>query len=247
MVKIQLIKVGDTYPLECEKLERIGARSSIWTVHSTCDVFNPDILNQHDTGWLSDADFLSLAKGPNGADLSVAIVNMGLENNYFSRPITEKLIVISIADIETLNMHEGISVEMFLARFLYAFATMFRACNDRLPTYQQVEELMGKNPQGCLFDMCRTKPRIAMFFRQPYLSPEACVFLRKHSLPEDFISSLQNEIKGLRIGQYYRIKDWLKAHPIAAMVFAFLGATLSGILGNYVYGIICHTLPFAGR
>ncbi|MCX6162915.1 MAG: hypothetical protein NTV87_16465, partial [Ignavibacteriae bacterium] len=111
--------------------------------------------------------------------------------------------------------------------------------------YQQANELMQINATGCLFDKCLYKPQIAMFFRQPILSPAALTLLTAMALPKNFLADLQKAINKLKIGRYYKLKDWFKKNPITAIVITFLiGFIFSELLGNYIYDLIHDFLPF---
>ena len=241
MTKIELIQLGDTYPVDFQKIQKFGDSSSIFKVVAISENNNAEILNR-ETVRLSDNDFSFLTTRQTVADFSVVIVNRPLQGNYFSRPISEKLIVVSIFDIETLNIHEGISVEMYITRFLLAFSTIFQAYSG---LSQQATELMQPNATGCLFDKSIYKPQIAIFFRQPKLSPAAINLLNSKTLPQNFLTDLQNDIKKLKIGTYYKLKDWLKENPIWAISITFLiGLIFSELLGNYTYDLIHDCLPF---
>ena len=241
MTNIEIIQLGDTYPVDFQKIQNFGDSSSIFSVFAISENNNAEILNR-ETLRLSDNDFAFLTIRQSFADFSVVIVNRPLEDNYFTRRISESLIVVSIFDIEALNIHEGISVEMYLIRFLIAFSTIYKAY-DGLSI--QATELMQTNATGCLFDRAIFKPQIAIFFRQPKISPAVITLLQNTTLPRDFLSALQNEIKRLKIGHYYRLKDWLKENPIKAIAITFLiGLIFSELLGNYIYDLIHDCLPF---
>ena len=241
MTKIELIQLGDTYPVDFQKIQKFGYESTIFKIETISENNNSAILNR-DTVRLSDVDFNFLTNRQVTSDFSVVLVNRPLEGNYFSRPISEKLIVISIFDIESLNIHEGISVEMYIIRFLLAFSTIYKTYNG---LSNQAQELMQSNATGCLFDKSIYKPQIAIFFRQPKLSPSVINTLNGKTLPKNFVADLQIEIKKLKIGTYYRLVDWLKENPKKAILITFLiGLIFSELLGNYIYDLIHDHLPF---
>jgi hypothetical protein len=241
MIKIELIQFGDTYPVNYQKIENFGNNSSIFKIINILENKNHEILNSEILR-ISDENFKFLTNIKTDADFSVIIVNRPLDGNYFSRRISNKLIVISIFGIETLNIHEGISLEMYILRFLLAFTTIYNVYNG-LPI--NANELMQKNPTGCLFDMCIYKPQISFFFRNPKLSSAVVNTLTSKTLPKNFLNNLKKEIKLLKIGNYYQLTDWLKENPKKAIFFTFLiGLIFSELLGNYIYDLISKFLPF---
>ncbi len=238
--------MGDTYPVDYKKLKATGDSSALFSILKKVEFPNPNILNRQNSFRLIDNDFNFLIDRHTSADFSVVIVNRPLEGDFFSRRISDKLIAVSVFEIDALNIHEGIKVEMFLTRFIYGFVTIYLCFNNSLPTNGTVAELelIQMEAKGCLFDFCRYKPQVALFFRQPKISPEAITKLRTKPLPENFIEALNKEIQKLKIGRYYKIKDGLKENPVTAILMTFfVGLIFSELLGNYIYDLIHDCLP----
>jgi len=241
MVKIELLILGDIYPVNLNKIKSFSDNSKIFKITEHSEILNPEILNGQSIRLL-DNDFNGFLNNSTNYDFRVIVVNRPLENNLFTRRISTNLITISIFDIGSLNMQEGISVEMYINRFLLAFTTIFKFYRGFPPNEI---DLIRKNATGCLFDLCIFKPQIAMFFRTPKLSSESISLLERGELPTGFIENLKKDIKKLKIGNYYVLKDWLKENPIKAIIITFLiGFVFSEILGNYVYDLIHPHLPF---
>ena len=240
-IKIVLIQLGDTYPVDYKKIQKFGEGSSVFKIIDILDSPNAQILNEN-PHQLTDQDFNNLIDINSDHHFSVVIVNRPLEGNYFTRIISDKQIVVSIFEIEKLDIHEGISVEMYIIRFLFAFSTIFQAFK-KIPLNEC--ELMQNNATGCLFDKSIFKPQIAIFFRKPKISSAAINVLNSKTLPKNFLNDLQHEIKKLKIGTYYDIKDWLKKNPIWAILIIYLVEIIfSEILGNYAFNLIQDFLPF---
>lgn len=244
MIQIDIIEVGDTYPVDYKKLKLIGKQSDIFKILNKIELPNPNITKSDNNYTLMDTDFGFLEDRETTANFSVAIVNRPLEGNFFSRRINDKLLVVSIFQIETLNIHEGINLEMYLSRFIYGFITIFLSNNNSLPTTTDLID-PNRNASGCLLDFCLYKSQVAMFFRNPQISPEALTILRRKPLPENFVNSLNKEIQNLKIGLYFRLMDWLKVNPIKSILLTFfVGLIFSELLGNYIYESIHDYLPF---
>jgi hypothetical protein len=240
MTTIQIILLGDTYPLSIDKLKKLINKSAIFSIETELQIHNSELLSANVFKPLTDNEISHLSINDSLSTLSIVIVNRPLEANYFSRPISERLIAVSIHDLESLNMHEGITLEMYLSRFIYGFATIYKAFNNRLPTsLEMMQSKLMQDGRGCLFDKCMYKPQVALFFKQPKLSIEAIAVLRTKALPINFIETLNKEIKRLRIGKYYVIRDWSKSNPVTAIILTFLiGFVFSELLGNFVYDLI---------
>lgn len=237
---VDLLVVGDVYPLNPQKLDSIGKRSNIFSLN-IINVTSPGILQNLLGGSkeviVPTANFLSLAQKKSTSHFSVIVIDRRLEGNYFSIPISDKLIVVSISDLDKLNLHEGITLEMYLTRFIYAFVVIYIFEGRTIPNGNT--KLVHPESVGCLFDFCLDKSDVAKFFRNPKLCEGTTALLRQSEETNKVLSSLIKEIKQLKIGVYYRIRDWLKLNPIIALIISFLvNSILSGVLTNLISSII---------
>lgn len=234
MAVIQLIPLGDIYPLDINTIANFGKKSGVFEIEtSDFNIHNNQILSQFPTTLL-DSSFNDFDYQLNSADFIVVLVNRELENNYFSRLLPGKpIVVVTIFGIESLNIHEGISYEMYVNRLLLAFSTMFKVYGPF--SNQLAGNLMQLNTTGCLFDMGIHKPDIAKFFRNPHLSENVKNIIGDKA----YIKKLERASKKLEIGSFYKIKDWLKENPIKGLIFTFLISFIfSGLLGNFIYDLI---------
>lgn len=232
MIKIKITVVGDIYPLDCDKLISTSRNSKIFHfIPDWQENRNPDFLSKHELA-LYDSDFQYLKNEKTDADFILVLVNRRLEGNYISRVISDKLIVVTIFEIESLNIHEGISLEQYILRLSYGFATIFIAYKGLKP---EAIELMQNNATGCLFDKAIFKPEIAKFFRNPHLSVAVKAKLETKILPRDYVKTLETEIKKLKIGNYYNIRDYFKKNSLVATIAALFIGLMLDVLGNYLY------------
>lgn len=240
MATIKLIQLGDIYPVNLIKVQNSGNRSGVFNIININENQNAEILNRNFR--IDDFDFNPFIENNGAQDFSVIIINRPLENDYFTRRISEKLIVISTFNIETLGIHEGISIENYIVRFLLAFSVIFQISNRALP---EETNIIQNNSTGCLFDKCIYKPDVAKFFRNPHLSTNALAVLNTQNLPQNFVKNLQKEIKKLKISRYYNVSNWLKKNPLLAIIITyFIGFVFSGLTVSYIYELICPYLPF---
>jgi hypothetical protein len=240
MAVIQLIPLGDIYPLDINTIANFGKKSGVFEIEiSDFNIHNNQILSQFPTTLL-DSSFNDFDYQLNSADFIVVLVNRELENNYFSRLLPDRpIVVVTIFGIESLNIHEGISYEMYLNRLLLAFSTIYKVYG--LLSYELAGNLMQLDTRGCLFDMGIHKPDIAKFFRNPHLSEEVKKILSDNGINNnnDYLIKLERAIKKLEIGSFYKIKDWLKENPMKGLIFTFLISFIfSGLLGNFIYDLI---------
>jgi hypothetical protein len=235
-MKIDIITLGDIYPVNIDKIKNYIKKSTLFSINTIEEIRNPIDINIENY-YISDNEFQNLGNRKTNSNFTIGIIDKPLEGNYFSRRISDKLIVISVHNIEILNIHDGIDTEMYIMRFIYAFVTIYSAFGNKLP--ESAIEIMNKNSSGCLFDFCQYKPDVVKFFRNPHLSSGSMAFLETRTLPQFFIKKLSKEIKKLKIARYYTLIFWLKKNPILSIIVTFLLSFIfNELLGNYIYDLI---------
>ncbi len=233
-IQIHIHLLGDTYPLAIDKI-----RSHIFdiVVEST---INNQFLNLHPTIILDDHFRQNFSKNKD-SDFTVLIVNRQLENNFFTRYIDENLLVMSIFEIEKLYLSDGITIEMYVERYLLAFATMYTVFEK---ITEEADELVQKNSTGCLFDGAIYKPDVIKFFRKPMLCNNVINIITEKK-QSAFLVKLLKEIKSLKIGRYHAISKWVTKKPIVSLFIAYSGSLVfNELVGNVLYDLIKKLLGF---
>jgi len=83
MAVIQLVQLGDIYPLDINKIVSFGKKSDVFEIKpSNFNIHNNQILSRFPT-ILLDSSFNDFDYQLNGDDFIVVIVNRELEDNYF--------------------------------------------------------------------------------------------------------------------------------------------------------------------
>jgi hypothetical protein len=227
-IQIQIHLLGDTYPLVADKI-----RSNIFDLKVETTI-NNEFLNLHPTIIL-DEDVRNNFIKNKGTDFTVLIVNRQLENNFFTRYIDENLLVMSIFEIEKLYLSDGITIEMYVERYLLAFATMYTVFGK---ITEEAGVLVQINSTGCLFDGAIYKPDVIKFFREPMLCDNVVkIILDKKQ--DAYLKKLTTEIKALKIGRYHAISKWVTKKPIVSLFIAYSASLVfNELVGNVLYDLI---------
>ncbi len=235
MITIQLIQIGHNDLINLKDFVYSRNNSSVFRFDTKIlENLNADFLNKPElTIHNTELETVSIS---DITSFNIGIVNRPLDGNWFSQPINDRFIVVSTFDFDSLEIHEGISIENYLLRFAYAFSIIYSAYNGFRP---DSAALMQDNITGCLFDRAIYKKQIATFFNNPHISIAAKNILESKTLDRQLIPNVESEVKGLKISCYYRYADWMKRHPIIATIIIFLGAfVLYEIGGNFIYDLI---------
>lgn len=232
MITIKLIQIGHNDQINLENLVANRNLSNVFRFETgILKNLNANFLNKEELTVLDSE--LATIQVSSEVSFNIGIIHRPLQQNYFSRPINDKFIVVSTFDFENLELHEGISIENYLLRFAYAFSVIHSAYNG---LRQEAAALMQDNITGCLFDKAIYKKQIATFFHNPHISIASKNTLNSKTLDGQIISNVETEIKGLKISWFYRYADWMKRHPIGATIIIFLTSfVLQEIGGNFIY------------
>ena len=133
-VKIKLITIGHL-PLHLN-LGQVSAWSSdvyelvgeIENFALRCDSDGPD--------WAFSDDLLRAQLPAHaGADFLLAIVNVPIESNWYSRRLGSNQIVFTFSQIREFLIWENIPLENAILRVLYAYTLLFRRSGNRVPSF----------------------------------------------------------------------------------------------------------------
>ena len=232
-VKIRLLKLGYVPDLDLNKLKFLINRSKVFCVSEFDSVENVKFTGSS----VNINDLKGIYNKSDKADFTIGIVSKELEGNYFSKPyLDEKLILLSIKDFKYFTQVNKITPEKFAVRFIYGFVSMFIAYGNKLPAEIEVvkDELIQRDFQGCLFDLCLNKQDSLEFFNNPKISVGALKVLKSKILPEGFLKQLQTEINWLRISLFERLSKWIINRPIISMMLVFTVGLVSNVLSSII-------------
>jgi len=201
----------------------------------TCDSDGPD--------WAFTDEALEnvLPKNFNG-ELLIAIVNVPIELNWYSRRLSANRVVFSFHEIKEILRFSNIPLENVIYRLLYAYTLLYKRSGNRIPANAEHTNFTHDETRGCLFDMNGIKTDVVYSCHNPVICPDCIERLRREKVSDETIAQCQSEIRRIRKALFYRITDFIKQHPlwslaISAATAIILGA-LGSVLGSYVYEAI---------
>lgn len=182
-----------------------------------------------------------LPKKFNG-DFLIAIVNVPIELNWYSRRLSENRVVFSFHEIKEILRFSHIPLENVICRLLYAYTLLYKRSGNRIPENTENTNFTHDETRGCLFDMNGIKTDVIYSCHNPVVCPDCVERLRREKVTDETIAKCQSEIRRIRKALFYRISDFIKQHPlwslaISAATAIILGA-LGSVLGSYVYEAI---------
>ena len=172
----------------------------------------------------------------------VALVNVPIEFNWYSRRLSANRVVFSFHEIKEILRFSNIPLENVIYRLLYAYTLLYKRSGNRIPETAEHTNFTHDETRGCLFDMNGIKTDVVYSCHNPVICPDCVERLRREKVSDETIAKCQSEIRRIRKVLFYRITDFIKQHPlwslaISAATAIILGA-LGSVLGSYVYEAI---------
>jgi hypothetical protein len=215
-------------------------KSKIFKINSVSEIHHiPNSENSVNWQHLSDDIVRTSIKRDDNARITMAITEYSLEANYYMRMVDKRLIIISFFEVGDILRHNDIPVENFILRNIYKIVTLTHAYPALPNTSDGIPDIIHEETRSCLFDMNGIKTDIAYSSSKPSLCPQCEANLQQRQLPKDFINCLVNEIKKIRKPLFNRISDFIKRHPVWAIIIGIATqlciGLVAGWLANYLY------------
>jgi hypothetical protein len=216
-------------------------KSSIFEVVG--GIQNYSITGKSDVdGWIfSDSKLNALLPRKIEGDFIVAIVNVPIELNWYTRRPAPNRIIFTFHEIRDILDFYNIPLENIVMRVLYLYSLVYRAKNG-IPSNDETYNYTHDDTRGCLFDMNGYKGDIIHSCHKPIICPSCVEKLKGERVSANAISDAQREIRQIKKIYYYRIIDFIQSHPILSLIItAFATITLgtvSSIIASYMYDFL---------
>lgn len=238
-VKIKLVSIGHL-PLEFNQKKIKKFSSSLFEVS---EFYNHKLQCNSDGFDWEFSDELVRDQMPNldGADFMIAIVNVPLEDNWYSRIISNNKIVFTFYEIKEILLNSNIPLENVIYRILIAYTLAYKRYEKNIPKLHEVN-LIHDETRGCIFDMNGIKYDIVSSCHYPIICDDCKIEITKKLVSDNEIELAKKDIKKIRKDLYFRILDKIKSHPIWALflssLFAYFLGFSGSITGSYVFDLL---------
>jgi len=182
----------------------------------------------------SDDELRELIHAEAGTDITIGIVNAQLERNFYERTLSASTAVISLFEMNEILERAEHRIEHFILRCVYTIILVFIEF-DRSLSMDSALSLAHDEVRHCLFDMNMDKADIVFSLDPPTLCEQCKARLSRKQIDGQFIPTLDSEMKRIRKSSYFRASDWVKAHPVCALLITAAFGLLLNIAGNLLY------------
>jgi hypothetical protein len=246
--KIKLVTIGHL-PLHLDLIRASTWKSDVFELDGEIENFSLRCDSDSD-GWVfSDALLKIQLPEHSGADFLIAIVNVPIEDNWYSRRLGDNQIVFTFSQIKEFLARENIPLENAILRVLYAYTLLYRRSGNRMPGFGEAPSFTHDETRGCLFDMNGIKSDLVESCNRPVVCPECVERLKNERVSTQTIKTVQREIRMIHKHLYYRALDFVKTKPLVALAISSAFAILLGVTGSLVASYLYDSIklqPVAG-
>lgn len=239
MIKIGLVSLG--YAKHRVDLHRVTKwRSDIFAAQLSGVI---SVLPDGEYGWqYYQDDELSSLLPCEGVDLTIAITDCVLQDNYYLRRLPGGVIVMSLYEIADICHSANLPIENFIVRNIYELCVLHKMYPELRSTSEWIPDIIHDETRSCLFDMNGDKADIVHSTSRTVLCDQCVARLSRSQLPVGFVSTLAKELKKVRQPLFFRMEAFVKQRPLLSLGIAISVAVLSGVLSSVVYDLILFVL-----
>ena len=231
-IKISTVFLGhQKVPVDFQYLT--GWKSAIFEFQPAQSIpYSPDANGNR---WeYPDSQIEELVTSVTGADVTVVLVSTALERNFYVRRLTGNRIVISLYEMAYILKSANFRLEDFLLRNLYAYSVYFHAYRGRPPT-SSAFSWSHHDIRGCLFDMNPQKADVLYSMHQPNLCGDCVQRLGSCQVDASFADALSAELRKIQKPLFFRISDWVKAHPLWSLCLTAGFAVFLNLVASVIF------------
>lgn len=233
-VKIKLVTLGNLkYPVDFSRIE--NWKSEIFEAHHVDQIQAlPDADGK--CSHYPDVQLLNLIKADAGYDFTIGIINAELKDNFYLRPLTENVGVLSLYETAEILQYSNLSLENFIIRIVYEVCALYLEGGKKIPL--NAIDFVHEETRSCLFDYTANKADIIFSTERPIICDLCKARIMRGQVPKEFLVTAQKELKKIKKQMYFRMVDFVRAHPIIALVITTMTALMLNIAANFIYDAI---------
>lgn len=233
-IKIKLVTLGNLkYPVDFIFIE--SWKSDVFEAHHVDQI--QALPNADGDNWAySDAQLRNLIKPDKDYDFTIGIINAQLEYNYYIRRLGNNVGVLSLYETAEILRFSDLTLENFIVRNLYEICSFYLEGGKKIQ--DSTYTLAHEETRGCLFDLNANKADIVFSTEHPTICAQCKARIMGTQVAKDFLPDVEKELKRIRKSLYYRLVDFVMAHPIYALIITTIGALVINVSANFIYDCI---------
>ena len=235
MTKIAIITLGHIkHRLDISRLTKW--KSNIFQITDVDSILD---LPDGELDWQLYADHeLEFVKPSSKADITIAITEYALEDNFYLRRLDNNIAVLSLYQTADACEWNDIPLENFILRNIYELCAIQKLEKKIPSTTDRIPEIIHDDTRHCIFDMCGIKTDIIYSASQPGLCSQCRAKLSSNQITSGFLNSLENELRKIRKPLYYQITGFIKIHPLWTIAITIIAGLSINMASSFLYDLL---------
>ena len=245
-ITVQVITLGHM-PIGFNTTKIEKWKSDIFEISQNIENYSMN-NNSDSLYWAYSDELLSneLPKNIN-TDILIAIANVPLDDNWYSRRIESNKIVLTLHEMKEILSDKNIPIENLVLYLIYAYTLAFIKYENKLPHNGGAFDIIHDETRGCLFDMHGIKTDVIYSCNKPIICSSCIEKLKSGKVSNETVKIANEEIKKIKKDLFYQLADFIKIHPIWSLIISGATAVVLGTLGSILGSLIYENLkPILG-
>lgn len=230
-IKIKLVTIG-AVPAKIDRKKLLNWKSSVLCIDKSIDDYPLQGDSDLDDWSFSDQSMRSHIPEYEDHDFVIAITNVPLQLNWYSRRLDNKNVLFTFHEIKEYLDKANIPLENAILRVLYAYSIAYKSNNNAIPNYDGQFSFTHDETKGCLFDMNGLKMDLIESCHSPIICTDCEHKFSRNNVPGNVIHSIQKEIKKIKKPLYYRWVGFIKHHPIISLFLSIFSVIVLGMISS---------------
>ncbi|EEC0943211.1 TPA: hypothetical protein ACN5MR_000104 [Salmonella enterica] len=236
-INIKLVTLGHI-PANFDKNRILKWKSSYITIDKSIDDYSLTCDSDIEDWAFSDKLMSEQLPELKDHDFLIAITNVPLENNWYSRRLGNNRVLFTFHEIKDFLDYANIPLENALLRVLYAYSMVYMKINNTIPDYNSVIGFTHDETKGCLFDMNGIKTDLIESCASPIICRDCEHKFHGKNIPLNLIQGIKKEIKRIKKPLYYRWVDFVKSHPIISLIVSMSSVIILGMISSILATLV---------
>lgn len=233
-LKIKIVSLGDL-PFSFDKKRIEKWKSEVFEITGQIETLQLPRKSDIENHGYSDLSLSGKLPTDFKADILLAMTNVPLELNWYSRRLSENRICFSFFQLADILMPNNIPLENLVLRLLYSFTLIYKRHDNKLPESSESTNFTHSDTRRCLFDFNGIKSQVIYSTVKPIICDECTAQLKNELVTKETIDVIKKELKRIKKYTFYRISDFIKKRPFLSIMISVISALILGIIGSIIY------------
>ena len=231
--KIRLVVLGSV-PRDLDLSLLSNRSSSVYEIINSIETYEISTSSDGNNWEFSDRNLNDLIPQKEGEDITIALTNVPLQENWYSRRLANNVVIFTFHEVADYLRFHNIRLENVVYRLLHAYTLVYRENKGVIPACYEYSSFTHDETKGCIYDMNGIKSDIIYSCDEPKICNTCCQRLVENGVSRELVSQSKSELKLVRKSLFFRLSAWVSVHPIISIIIASAWSMVIGVLSAVI-------------